>query len=202
VQFTLGMLEYFDGRDEKASPILLRAAGLSPQPALALKYVGDIQIDRAAGPDPEVIVQLCRYADMHPKEARMQYYCGALLFRRDYAAEDRTNLTEILRRLNAAAKALPDDAGAHCQLGRVYRWVEKWPEALRESETCVRLDPGSAQGHYRLAQIYQHEGQEQRAKQEMSLYEAASKRIADENAQRDETIKTFLLTIQNETPTH
>jgi hypothetical protein len=36
----------------------------------------------------------------------------------------------------------------------------------------------------------------------MKLYEAASKRIADENAHRDEAIKTFLYTIQNERPDH
>jgi hypothetical protein len=34
----------------------------------------------------------------------------------------------------------------------------------------------------------------------MKLYEAASKRMADANARRDETIKTFLYTIQKETP--
>ncbi|MGC2767331.1 MAG: tetratricopeptide repeat protein [Candidatus Acidiferrum sp.] len=200
VKFSLGMLEYFEGRDEKASPILLQAANLSPEPAVALKYVGDIQMDRAAEPDPNVISQLCRYADLHPKEAAMQYYCGALLFRRDYTAEDKTNVPDILRRLNTALKELPNDAPAHCQLGRLYRWLEKWPEAVRESESCVRLAPDSAQGHYRLAQIYQHEGHTARAKEEMNLYEAASKRVADENARRDETIKAFLFTIQKETP--
>jgi hypothetical protein len=36
----------------------------------------------------------------------------------------------------------------------------------------------------------------------MKLFEAASKRLADENARRDETMKTFLYTIQNRTPDH
>jgi tetratricopeptide (TPR) repeat protein len=200
VQFALGMLEYFEGNEDDASRVLLRAAELSPEPPLAFKYVGDIQMDRAAGPDAEVIKQLCKYADLHPTEATMQYYCGALQFRRDYAAENKANMTNILSRLNSAAARLPGDASVHCQLGRAYRWLEQWQIALKESEACAKFDPDSAQAHYRLAQIYHHEGQAERAKQEMSLYEAASKRVTDENARRDETMKTFLLTIQKETP--
>jgi tetratricopeptide (TPR) repeat protein len=190
------------GNEDEASRVLLHAAELSPEPPVALKYVGDIQMDRAAGPDGTVTTDLCKYADLHPKEATMQYYCGALLFRKDYAAEDKSNMTNILRRLNAAAERLPNDPGPHCQLGRAYRWLEQWPAALRESEICARLDPDSAQAHYRLGQIYRHEGQQEKAKQEMSLYETAAKRVADENARRDETMKTFLYSIQKETPNH
>jgi tetratricopeptide (TPR) repeat protein len=200
IHFALGMIEYFVGNEEEASRVLLHAAELSPEPPIALKYVGDIQMDRAAGPDGAVTADLCKYADLNPKEATMQYYCGALLFRRDYAAGDKTNVTHILHRLNAAAGRLPNDPGPHCQLGRVYRWLEQWPAALRESEICARLDPDSAQAHYRLGQIYHHQGQPEKAKQEMTLYEAASRRVADENTRRDETMKTFLYSIQKEIP--
>ncbi len=202
IHFALGMIEYFVGNEDEASRVLLHAAELSPEPPIALKYVGDIQMNRAAGPDGMVTTDLCKYADLHPKEATMQYYCGALLIRKDYAAEDKSNMTNILRRLNAAAEGLPNDPGPHCQLGRAYRWLEQWPAALRESEICARLDPDSAQAHYRLGQIYRHEGQQEKAKQEMSLYETAAKRVADENARRDETMKTFLYSIQKETPNH
>jgi len=202
IHFALGMIEYFVGNEDEASRVLLHAAELSPEPPIALKYVGDIQMNRAAGPDGTVTTDLCKYADLHPKEATMQYYCGALLIRKDYAAEDKSNMTNILRRLNAAAERLPNDPGPHCQLGRAYRWLEQWPAALRESEICARLDPDSAQAHYRLGQIYRHEGQQEKAKQEMSLYETAAKRVADENARRDETMKTFLYSIQKETPNH
>lgn len=202
VQFALGMLQYFEGKEEEATPILLRAADLSPNPSLALKYVGDIQLDRAAGPDPEVASKLCKYADLHVQDAAMQYYCGAMLFHRDHAAENKANMPEILRRLKSAANQLPHDASPHCELGKAYRWLEEWPAALHESEICARLNPDSAEAHYRLAQIYHHEGQEEPAKRERALYEAASKRVADENARRDETMKTFLFTIQKEAPVH
>src|SRR2546429_6869311 len=47
----------------------------------------------------------------------------------------------------------------------------RWQEALSESRTCVQMDPDSAEGHYRLAQIYQHAGQQAQSEEEMKLYE-------------------------------
>ncbi len=167
---------------------------------IALKYLGEIQMDQASPPDPVALAKLCQYADAHPSEGNMQLYCGALLLRRDYASGEKTGAEEILRRLQAAGRLLPANAAPHCQLGKAYRRMGRWQEALSESRTCVQMDPDSAEGHYRLAQIYQHAGQQAQSEEEMKLYEAASKKVADENARRDETIKTFLYTIRKEAP--
>jgi tetratricopeptide (TPR) repeat protein len=202
IQLTLGLVEYFAGSDAEASRILVHAADLAPEAEVALKYVGDIQMDLTSAPDPTALAQLCGYADRHPKNGNLQYYCGALLFRRNNLSRDKVHADEMLRRLHTAAGLLPKEASPHCQLGKAYRWLERWQEALRESETCARMDPNSAEAHYRLAQIYQHLGQREQSQQEMKLYDDAAKRVADENARRDETMKTFLYTIGKETPDH
>jgi tetratricopeptide (TPR) repeat protein len=202
IQLALGMVEYFAGSDEEASRILIHAAELAPVPETALQYLGNIQIDQASPPAPAAIAQLCGYSDRHPNEGKLQYYCGALLYRRDYASRDKKHADEILRRLHIAANHVARDPAPHCQLGKVYRWIERWKEARAEAEICVRMDPNSAEGHYRLAQIYQHLGAAAQSEQEMRLYKVTSQHIADENARRDETIKTFLYTIQNEAPDH
>ena len=154
----------------------------------------------ATAPDAAAIARLCQQADREPKNGLMQYYCGGAIFRRDYGAADNSHAEEILRRLHTAARLLPGDALPHCQLGKAYRWLERWQEALSESETCARLDPDSAEAHFRLAQIYQHLGAAEKSKKEMELYEAASLKVADENARRDATMKTFIYTIQNGAP--
>ncbi|MGB8474461.1 MAG: tetratricopeptide repeat protein [Candidatus Acidiferrum sp.] len=200
IELARGMVEHFAGSDDEASRILVHAAVLAPEPKVALKYLGDIQMDQASAPYPAAIEQLCGYADRHPKDGDAEYYCGALLFRRDYASGDKTHVEEILRRLRSAAGRQPSDAGPHCQLGSAYRWIDRWQEALSESQTCARLDPNSAEAHYRLAQIYQHLGQKDRAQEEIKLHDAAAKVVADENARRDETMKTFLYTIQKQAP--
>ena len=196
IQVASGMVEYFAGSAETATKALLKAADLVPE--FALRYVGEIEMGEAGAPDPAAVTRLCEYGDSHSNAAKLQFYCAALIFRRDYLSHDRANAEEILRKLNAAAKNLPNEASPHCQLGKAYRWVERWQEALRESETCARMEPDSADAHYRLAQIYQHLGQQQRSDQEMKLYQSASERLADENARRDQTIKTFLYSIQNQ----
>jgi tetratricopeptide (TPR) repeat protein len=198
-QLALGMVEHFAGSDESAVGILLHAAKLAPEAKTALLYLGQIQMDQASTPDPQAIEQLCAYSDRHTQDGNMQYYCGALLFRRDYGSNDKKHGDEILRRLQTAARLQPTEASPYCQMGRVYRWLERWMETQEALENCVRLDPNSADGHYRLAQIYQRLGKTERSTQEMAMYQAASQRIADENARRDESMKMFILTIQKDT---
>jgi tetratricopeptide (TPR) repeat protein len=181
---------------------LLHASELAPEPEIALRYLGDLQIEQAAAPSENAIRRLCSYADKNQQNGKMQYYCGAASFRRDYADGKKAAGEELIRRLNTAAALLPSDAAARCQLGRVFRWLDRWQEAEKAFEECVRLDPNSDDGHYRLAQIYQRLGDHQRSEQQMELYRAASKRIADENARRDETMKTFLLTIRSSDGDH
>jgi len=180
----------------------LHAVELAPEPEIALRYLGDLQLEQAAAPSETAIRRLCSYADKNPQNGKMQYYCGAALFRRDYAAGNKSSSEEIIHRLNSAATLLPADAGARCHLGRVFRWLERWQDAQKAFEACVRLDPNSDDGHYRLAQVYQRLGDRQRSEQQMELYRAASQRIADQNARRDETMKTFLLTIRSSAGDH
>jgi Flp pilus assembly protein TadD len=200
IQVMLGMVEYFAGTDEEATRYLLRAADLAPEPESALKYLGEIQVDRPSAPDPDAIARICKYSDQQPKEGHMQFYCGALLFRRNSASDDKTDSGEFLRRLHASAGLLPKDASPHCQLGKAYRWLGQWQQALGESQICARMNPDSAEAHYRLAQIYEHVGQREQKQKEIKLYEAASARMADENAHREATMKTFLYDIQKEQP--
>jgi tetratricopeptide (TPR) repeat protein len=200
IQVALGMVEYFAGTDDEATRYLLHASDLAAEPELALKYLGDIQVDRSSPPDPGAIAKLCEYADRQPKEGQMQFYCGASLFRRDSVSGDKTHSAKILRRLHSAAALLPKDASPHCQLGKAYRWLGQWQDALAESQICARMDPDSADAHYRLAQIYEHVGQPEQKRKEIKLYEAASTRVADENARRQATMKTFLYNIQKEKP--
>jgi Flp pilus assembly protein TadD len=200
IQVALGMVEYFAGTDDEATRYLLHAADLADEPELALKYLGDIQVDRSSPPDPGAIAKLCEYADRQPEEGQMQFYCGASLFRRDSVSGDKTHAGEILRRLHTATVLLSKDASPHCQLGKAYRWLGQWQDALVESQICARMDPDSADAHYRLAQIYEHVGQPEQKRKEIKLYEAASTRVADENARRQATMKTFLYNIQKEQP--
>lgn len=202
IKFALGMVEYFAGSLQDAIKSLLNSAADAANPELALEYLSQIELDENGAPDPSAVAHICEYGGAHPNATKIQFYCAALRFHRDYTAHDAVHAQEIVRDLNASVKALPQDASPHCQLGKAYRWLEHWQDSLRESEICARMDPNSADAHYRLAQIYQHLGQQERSQEQMKLYEAASSRLAGENARRDESIKTFLYSIQNDPRNH
>jgi tetratricopeptide (TPR) repeat protein len=200
IQLALGMVEHFAGSDEKASSILIHAADLAPDPEVALTFLGDIQVNQTSVPDSAAVNRICRYSDDHPQNGKMQLDCGALLFEQDYVGGKRTHVDEIVKRLRVAAGILPSAPAPHCQLAKVYRSMDRWHEALPEAESCARMDVNSAEAHYHLAQIYRRLDSAEKSQQEMKLYEAASRRQADENKQRDETMKAFVYTIRKETP--
>ena len=196
LQVAQGMVEFFAGSDEEASRILVHAAGLAPDPGVVVGYLGGMEIDERSSPDAAALRYLCQYSGQHARDEKGQFYCGALMLRRDYTNDDKSNLAEILRHLRAAAALDSHDAGPHCELGRAYKWTQEWQQARQEMESCVRMDPGSTEAHYRLAQIYEHFGQQDQAQREMKLYNDASKQQADENARREKALRTFLYTIE------
>jgi len=200
IQLALGMIEHFTGSDAKTAPMLVHAADLAPDPEVALRFLGDIQLDQSGAPDPAALDHICAYSDGHPKNGKMQFYCGALLFQRDYTAGDRTHLNETVKKLRAAAGILGNDPSPHCKLAKVYLSMDRLQEALPEAETCARLDTNSPEAHYRLAQIYRRLGSAEKSEQQVKLYETAAQRQADENKRRDETVKAFVYTIRAETP--
>jgi tetratricopeptide (TPR) repeat protein len=202
IKLALGMAEYIAGGNEEAIQLLVRAVELSPQPEAALRFLGDIELNLASEPDSAAISALCGYSDSHPKNGKMKFYCAAAVFRKDNATGDKSHTGKIIANLRSSAGLLHDDPAPHCQLGRVYRWVEQWELAREEWETCARLDSDLAEAHFRLTEIYHHLGQQELSEKEKRLFQAASKRIADENASREEAIRSFLYTIQKEEPGH
>jgi Flp pilus assembly protein TadD len=199
IQLALGMVEYFVGTKENASRILLHAADLAPQPQLVLRYLGDVEMDEASIPDAAAVARICDFAKQHPEAGRQQFYCGALQRRTQYAARDKSHLDKIERYLTTAGKLMPNEAGPHCELGKLYIRLEEWKLAQRESELCAQLDPDSASAHYRLARVYRQTGQTERLHHEIELYKAASRRLADQNEERQKTLNTFIYTIRNKT---
>jgi tetratricopeptide (TPR) repeat protein len=198
IQLALGVTNFLAGQTEEATRVLLHAADLTPDSALALGYLGEMQVALTTTPDPTALERLCHFSDRHPQEGKILSYCGALLLQRDYASGDKTHADQILRRLLAARSLQPQDALPHCQLGKMYEWLGKWGEALQETETCTHLNPESAEAHYRLARLYTRLGHPDLARKEFELHVTAAERRTEENQRRDEVLKTFLYTLRNQ----
>jgi len=198
VLLALGLTQYISGGNEDAVPTLLRAVEVAPQPDSALNVVGEIELNLSSEPDTAAISSLCKYAESRPKNAKLKFYCAALTFRKDAAGGEKSHVESIRGMLQSASSLAPNDPAPHCQLGRVYRSMEQWEKSLQEWRICEQMDPDLAEAHFRLTEIYHHLGQQELADKEKKLFEAASKKMADENASREEAIRSFLLTIGSE----
>jgi hypothetical protein len=86
---------------------------------------------------------------------------------------------------------------ARCQLGKALEWAELWSQARPETEACVRLDPGSPDGHYQLARIYRRLGLTALPDQQTSLQQAAALRQSEESVRRTETVTKFLVLLEH-----
>lgn len=140
---------------------------------------------------------MCSFADEHPQSKTADAFCGGILLK---VARDRGDVSrrpEILRRLQHTARMAPKEPMARCQLGKAFEWAELWNQARPETEACVRLDPGSPDGHYQLSRVYRRLGLTALANRQTSLQQAAALRQSEESVRRTETVTKFLVLLDH-----
>lgn len=186
---------YLSGEEKHGISQLLDAISLDPGFTPAVRYLGEIALGQGTPPEQRIVTAECRYADSHPSDSEAAAYCGGLAAR---AAADNAEAADwgpILRRLQAAAARSPESALALCEYGKALYQAHDWPRARTALKTCVRLDPNSIEGHYRLARVYERFGEKNLARKELALRAAASTRVAAANNAREESVKGFLYTM-------
>ena len=111
-------------------------------------------------------------------------------------AGDDSRREQIIQRLKEAATSAPTDTLARCELGKAFEWASQWIEARTELEACERLDPDSAETHYRLSRVYRQLGQKELAAKEANLRDLAEKRQGAANERRYSHLTQFLYTMR------
>ena len=107
----LGMAYYFMDKYDDSVAAFLRADKLDGGPGRATSYLGATQVDNAAGPIPAAVDAICDRADSHPTESAAATWCGALLFRKAYLADNQSAAPDVIRRLRVATKLAPGRSG-------------------------------------------------------------------------------------------
>jgi tetratricopeptide (TPR) repeat protein len=197
VKILLGLAYYFVDRSADASQTLMEAARMDPQDETVARYLGEITLQDTSTPEPAAIAQVCSFADEHPQNKTADAFCGGILLKVARDSGDISRRPEILRRLQHAARIAPKEPMARCQLGKTFEWAELWSQARPEAEACVRLDPGSPDGHYQLSRVYRRLGLTALANQQTSLQQAAALRQSEESVRRTETVTRFLVLLEH-----
>jgi len=173
VYIGLGITYHFLQKEDESVAAFLRADELSGNSSEVIGYFGVSQLGNPDGPSEIAVKAACARADANPNDPSSLSWCGTLLFRRASLAGNQSGLPEILRRLQSATRLQPEDPVATCSLGSALAWGEQWQTARHWLETCVRLQPGLAEGHYRLSRVYKELGLEKEAHQQAELTQKA-----------------------------
>ena len=193
VRVLLGLSYYLVDRSTDAVHALLEATQLSDDSGLAVRYLGEITLLDTAAPDPAAITKICAFADSHPVSKTANAFCGGVMLRVSQEAGDDAHREEILRRLREATRVAPNESAARCQFGKGLEWAQQWEEARTQLEACVRLTPGSPEGHFHLARVYRRLGLTSLAAQQTRLQEQTAKAESAESVRRANTVSRFLV---------
>lgn len=192
IQTALGMTQYFLERYPQAIQTLVAASRLQPDSPAPIEFLGQIQLQQQVTPQPEATRAICSFADAHAKSGAAMAYCGALLARAAHDHGAARPPAEALRRLRLAARVDPSEGVARCELGKALEWAGHWNEARTEMQACVRIEPRSAEGYYRLAEIDRRLGDARGAQEALMRHDAAVREMVASNARHDAALEKFL----------
>lgn len=158
----LGIANYSLGKYAQAIDQLCRAVDLDPADPRALQFLGKMY-DVAPDKESEVTARLARFASEYPNNAAANYYYAVSLRRRTEGKLEPETEKQAQQLLERAVKLNPDFADAHFELGLLYDDEKQDAKAAREYLLAISLHPAASKFHYRLARVYQRDGNAQLA---------------------------------------
>lgn len=196
VKTLLGLSYYLVDRNADSVRTLMTASTLDKE-GLAERYLGEITLQDSASPDPVAVKEICGFADAHPVNKTANAYCGGAMLRVAQENADSSGKAEILHRLSTAVRVAPNDPLARCQLGKALDWAQMWQEARTQLERCVHLDPGSPEGHFRLARVYRRLKLTSLADEQTVLQQKMARKESDESTRRANSVSRFLVLLDH-----
>ncbi|MGC2297424.1 MAG: tetratricopeptide repeat protein [Acidobacteriaceae bacterium] len=133
--------------------------------------LGQMALDQAgdAGPTDAAQEEFQKELAVDPSNASAEFILGEL-------ARRKGDWDEAIRRFSRAAKLDVGFSEAYLALGMSLTASGKYPEAKPPLESYVKMQPDDPAGHYQLALVYSHTGDQAGAQREMALQAQAAAR--------------------------
>lgn len=170
----LAVAFYLQGKYEEAKREFFAATDLDSRDARPYLFLGQVQAKEITESDG-YLERVQRFAALEPNNAWANYYYADCLWQRRSAGPVRA-LAQKATRLD------PNMDAAYLLLGTMDTEQKKSTAAIEMFNKAVQINPGLAEAHYRLAQVYEATGDKTRAQQERAVY----KKLSDESAERTE----------------
>jgi Flp pilus assembly protein TadD len=195
----LGASLFAQGSYEQAVRQICEASDLHPEDPVPYLFLGKMQGAEVA-PSAEAIEKLHRFETLQPENAEANYYYAVGLWKLRKKAPDKASAGEIESLLKSAVRINPKAAPAHLQLGILHSEDGNNPGAIREFQLAAEMDPQMEEAHYRLAQAYREQGDQDKAREEYGLYQKLAKASSEKLDRERHEIKQFVYTLRDPSP--
>jgi tetratricopeptide (TPR) repeat protein len=169
----LGVAAYALGSYDLAAQRLCEASDVDPSDQKPYLFLGKLQAV-GSGLVPGVVERLERFERLQPGNAWAAYYHALAVWKRREGHPEAA--AEVERLLLKSVGQDPKLAVGYLQLGILYAEDKYWPKAIRVLQSSVKADSELEEGHFRLANAYRMNGEAEKAKAELEIYQRIAKK--------------------------
>lgn len=188
----LGVALYGAGKYDEAIPVFADLLAEDPGNSLYAELLGRTCTVLTEGQQPKCAA-LIDYAQKHPKDAVLATYAATSIL---HQPADTTQLALARRMLASALRADPSLPEARYGMGLLLQTESEWPQSIPELHAAIRLRPGYASAHYRLALALNHTGHHDEANAEIALEQKYNQQEQASVDARLKQVTTFLVKLQ------
>jgi len=191
----LGAAWYAQRSNEQAAQIFLEACDLHPNDPTPYLFLGRLQVTEQIVP-PAWTERMKRFTSLLPEDAMAHYlYAVALSKQGGHAVHSDVAQSELKK----AIELDPHLGDAYLWLGILLMEKNDYLDAVTALQKAVENTVLPDEAHYRLAQVYRHLGETDKARNEIELYKKLTEQKS-EQAERDRhEIPQFVYTLRGQT---
>ena len=192
MQLGLGVAYYGGSYYDKAIPIFATLLKKNPDNALYAELLGRDCTVLTEGIRPECSA-LVGFAQRHPRNAVIATYAATSILHQP-KGQQQLDTAHVL--LTHALRAQPHMPEAQFAMALLMQQQNEWKQSIPLLEQAIAAKPDYATAHYRLALAYNHDGDRQKAQQQIALELKYSKADRAEVENRLRSVTTFLVRMQ------
>src|SRR5436190_8414005 len=192
----LGIAFYGAGQLDDAARSFFQASDLNPNDPLPLTFLGKSCDGVSYGLATQVRDRLQTFISRNAQNAPVTYYYATCLLRMSQTEPKPELNVQVESLLKHTVSLDPNYGDAYFQLGTLYADQRRYSEAVAQYERALKINPKSANTHYRLGQALAREGNETLAHEEFALFERLRKNESDETNTKQNQIQQFVYTMR------
>jgi len=192
----LSIATYDHGDSERGERLLLNACDIDPQDPTPYLFMGRLQ-EGEKTVSPAWLERLRRFASLQPENPIAHYYYAVAANKQNSSKVDRS---VVKAELEKSIQLDPKLGRAYLQLGILDEDKKEVPAAIAEFKKAIETMPLPDEAHYRLAQIYRQNGDSEKARKEIGLYQETSQQKAKQDQDQRHEIQQFVYTLREQKP--